>query len=367
MKIIIATPISPPQIGGPAKYSQKLKEGLEKNGIEVKTISYFRLKKYPKPLRYFLYFFNLLKASREADIIYAFNLTSCGLAAFLVKRILRKKFTIRLGGDFLWERAVEKGIKKTLREFYEIGPQTIKEKFYFYLIKAVLNGADKIIFTTTFQRDIYLRHFQIKKERTEIIKNPFPDLFDIEDKSASPAPQLLYAGRLLKLKNLDVLLEVFREVRAKTNKNLSLKLIGSGPEEKKLKNKARQLKIESKVIFEKPLPPERLWVEIQKSYLCVLPSLTEISPNLALECLKLKKPILLTKETGIYEDYKDYLIFIDPQNQKDIKEKILYLLDEKNYKNYIEKIKKVEIFWNWENVLKEHLKIFKNYVLLAKR
>jgi glycosyltransferase involved in cell wall biosynthesis len=359
MKIIIATPISPPQVGGPAEYSQKLKEGLEKNGIEVKTISYFRFKKYPKPLRHFLYFLNLLKASKGADIIYAFNLVSCGLPAFLVARILRKKFTIRLGGDFLWERAIQEGrTKKLLREYYK-DPKSLKEKVLIWVLKKILNEADKIIFTSSFQKEIYKEYFEIGEEKAIVIPNPFPEIKTPNHQPPITNYQLLYAGRLIKLKNLDKLIEVFARVLGRTNKSLTLKIIGEGPEKENLKFKIKNLKLENKIFLKPPISHFQLLKEIQASYLSVLPSLTEVSPNFALECIKLRKPILLTKETGIYEDFKDYLIFVDPQNPKDLEQKLIYLLDEKNYKNYLAKIKTIPASWSWNDIIEEHISLFK--------
>ena len=131
MKIIIATPIYPPEIGGPSIYSQKLKEGLEKSGHLIRIVSYQGLKKYPQPLRILLYFLRLLKSSQGTDLIYGLNLVSCGLPASLTG----KKFFLRIGGDYLWERAVEAGrTKKTLREYYQ-NRKTLKEKFWLWPIK----------------------------------------------------------------------------------------------------------------------------------------------------------------------------------------------------------------------------------------
>jgi len=365
MKILLATPIYPPEIGGPAQYVKNLAEKLKEKGIETEVVSYNELKKYPQPLRFFLYFPTLFKKTKNSNIIYAFNLVSCGLPAFLVSKILKKKFILRLGGDFLWERAgEERRTMKSLREYYQ-EPKNFKEKFWIFLIRKILNGADKIIFTGNFLKEVYKTYFKIREEKTFIIPNPFPEInissfeFRVSDFT------LLYAGRLLKLKNLDTLIDVLNEVSKKTKKPLILKIIGEGPEKRNLKFKIKNLGLENKVILEKPIPHQELLKEIQKSYLCVLPSLTEISPNFALECIKLRKPILLTKETGIYEDFKNYLIFIDPQNEKVIEEKILYLLDEKNYQNYIEKIKALPTSYSWNEVIEKHISLFKQFVAFS--
>ncbi len=362
MKIVLATPIYPPEIGGPAIYSQKLKEGLEREGNAVKVVSYPGLKKYPQPIRIFLYFLALFKNAKGCDLIYAFNLTSCGLPARLVGKILRKKFLIRVGGDFLWERAVEAGrTRKPLREYYQ-DPKTLKEKFWIRLMKKVFSQADKIIFTSDFQQGIYLGYFNIKKEKTTIVPNPFPEFNSSTDDISSIRHQILYAGRLIKLKNLDRLIDAFGGVLSKIDKPLTLKIIGEGPEKTRLESKIKDLGLVDKITIEKPLSQPDLWQEIRQSYLCVLPSLTEITPNFALECIKLGKPILLTGETALYHDLKDSLIFLDPQNSLDLEEKILYLLDGVNYAAYLERIKNIPVAWSWAQVVDEHLKLFKSLV-----
>ena len=360
MKILLATPIYPPQIGGPAQYVKNLEKGLKEKGIEVEVISYNNLKKYSQPLRFFLYSLNLFKRARNIDMIYTFNLISCGLPTYLVGRILRKKFMIRLGGDFLWERAIEEGrTKRGLREYYK-ERKSLKEKFFFFLLKKPLNGADKIVFTTNFQKELYKKYFDIIEEKTVIISNPFPKVKPTNSQLSILKYQFLYAGRLIKLKNLDNLIEVFVRIIKSANIPVTLKIIGEGPERDNLEIKIKNLGLEEKIIIKDSLPHSELLKEIQKSYLCVLPSLTEISPNFALECIKLRKPLLLTKETGIYNRFKNHLIFIDPQRPEDVEEKILYLLDEENYRNYVRVVEEIDISWSWQNVIEEHLTIFKN-------
>ena len=85
-------------------------------------------------------------------------------------------------------------------------------------------------------------------------------------------------------------------------------------------------------------------------------------PNLALECIKLGKPILLTKETGIFESFKNHLIFIDPQDSNDIEQKLMFLLNQENYQRYEKKIKSIPTSYSWKEVTEKHLSVFKELV-----
>lgn len=368
VKIIIASGIYPPDIGGPATYSQMIAEEFNKRGIKASVICYSDkkqgdatriLRKHNILIRYWLYFWNLLKLAKNADIIYAQGPISSGLPAMLVSKILGKKLVLRLGGDYIWERAIEKGkIWLKLGQYYQSGVFK-KQGIIFKVFNAVLKSSDLIVFSTKFQRDIYLKHLGLKEEKTTIIKNAFPD-FRESFSPVSRSNQVLFAGRLIKLKNLEFLIHVFSEVLPKVNKDIQLRIIGDGPEKKKLQDLVKKLDLEKSIIFEDKVPRQKLLQRIQECYFAVLPSLTEISPNFVLECIKLNKPVLCTRETGLYEDLKEDLVFFDPCSKEDFFDKFTWLLKEDNYIKYQNQIKNINTTRSWSELAEDHLLIFRN-------
>lgn len=372
MKIILAAGIFPPDIGGPATYTEKLAKEFYNRKIKVKVICYSDVKeygnynfpvirisrKYPLGIRHFLYFWKLLKTAKDADVIYAQNAVSAGLPALLAAKIFRKKIILRLGGDLLWERAVESGkTNKPMQEYYK-EPKTLKEKFWILVSKKILNSADKIIFTSNFQKEIYQIYYGVKKDKAIIVHNPFPEFNNGISNKPIANYELLYAGRLIKLKNLPLFLDVFAEVLEETRHSLRFRIIGQGPEEDNLRKKIKRLKLENNVSIEKSVSHQQLLKEIQKSYLCVLVSLTDITSNFVLDCLKLRKPILLTKETEYFYAFRDNLIFINPCDKADIKKKIIYLLDSYNYQSYVQRIKKIPVEYSWDRAANKHMLLF---------
>lgn len=367
MKIIIATGIYPPDIGGPAIYSQIIAREFGKLGHEVKLICYSDkkgddmvriLRKHWKPLRYWLYFWNLLKIAKDCDIIYAQGPLNSGLPAVLAGRILKKNVILRLGGDYIWERAVARGVELTLRQYYKLGLFK-KQGIVFRIFRWVLKSVDLIIFSTEFQKDIYLEYLGLNKEKTVVIRNAFPDLEGIP-RNLLHSNQILFTGRLTKLKNLNFLIKVFSEVLSDANKNIQLRIIGDGPEREELQELVKKLHLEKNIIFEDKIPHQRLLERIQSCYFAVLPSLTEISPNFVLECIKLNKPILCTRETGFYEDFKNDLVFFNPCDKEDFLKKFRWLLEEQNCKECQDKMKRINTKRSWSELTKEHLLIFRN-------
>ena len=98
-KIVLASGIVPPDIGGPATYVTKLGQEFVEAGYRVKVLSYGdreseidevlsvqRVSRKTNMLsRYLQYFQQLRKLAKWADIIYAQDLISVGLPCALLK------------------------------------------------------------------------------------------------------------------------------------------------------------------------------------------------------------------------------------------------------------------------------------------
>ena len=108
MKILLAAGIFPPDIGGPATYAQMLDDELPKVGIDVTVVPYGLVRSLPKAIRHLAYMRLLWKESKGCSVIYALDPMSVGVPARLVAVLKRKKFVVRLGGDYAWEQGVQR-------------------------------------------------------------------------------------------------------------------------------------------------------------------------------------------------------------------------------------------------------------------
>src|SRR6185436_880397 len=104
MRILVATGLYPPESGGPATYSKFLVEKLPALGVEVSVLPFSRVRYLPKLVRHVAYFFACASLAREADIVYAQDTVSVGLPAALAAFVARKKFMVRVPGDYAWEQ-----------------------------------------------------------------------------------------------------------------------------------------------------------------------------------------------------------------------------------------------------------------------
>ena len=104
MKILLATPLFPPDSGGPSTYANLLVDELPKRGIEVTLLKFSEVRHLPPVVRHIVYFLKCLSRARGTDAIYALDPVSVGLPASLAAMLLGKKFILRVPGDYAWEQ-----------------------------------------------------------------------------------------------------------------------------------------------------------------------------------------------------------------------------------------------------------------------
>lgn len=330
-KIILAAGIYPPQIGGPAKYAKNLNDEFKKKGYIVSVVAFKFEYKLPSIVRHVFYFFRLFFKSMTCEAIIAFDTFSTGFPAIMVSKILRKKIIIRVGGDFIWENYVERRWNRAvpLPMFYENKDNWgMKDKIIFRTTNFVLKNADRLVFNSAWLRDIFLKNYSLQFEKTEIIKNVFEkktEIFNSESKT------FFWAGRPIALKNVDILNNIFLDLR-KTYSGVNLEIATN------LSN--------SDVI-------ER----IKKSYALVLPSISDVMPNFIFEGLECGKPFVVTKFTGLVDDWFDCGEFVDPLDRESIKRGIENLLDDQKYLEYKNNISKNNTKNSWTNIADDFIKI----------
>ncbi len=333
MKILIATGIYPPDIGGPAYYAKALNDEFTKLGHSVSVLSYGAEKKLPIGLRHFVYFLKTVLSLREVDFIIALDTFSVGLPALLAAKLFRKKIIVRTGGDFLWESYVARtGEKILLSEFYKKDIHySFKEKIIFKVTKFLLRNIDAIVFSTQWQQDIFAGPYDLPSEKMFIVEN----FYGKKKESIQPKKKnFLWAGRNIPLKNIDTLKAAFEGIRKKDQSIL--------------------LDISEQVSH------DDLLEKIQNCYAIILPSISEVSPNFILEAAAYGKPFIMTKDTGLYDVFENVGLFVNPLNAEDIKEKILFLSDDYNYKEYVEKVSAFDKVHSCNEIAQELVGVYKN-------
>lgn len=331
MRFLIATGIYPPEIGGPAYYAKNLAEALEGKGHKVDVGTFGNLKELPTGIRHLALFFKMIPVASQADVIIALDTFSAALPAYFAAALFRKKLIVRTGGDFLWEQYIERtGDPLPLPFFYEKHlPFTRIENIYLSITRFIVERSF-VVFSTQFQKSVWINVFKISESKTSIIPNAITGMLN----SKKPAKQNFLAyGRDVKLRNREVLKKAFEKAKVSVP-DIELE-IGQLPQH---------------VLFER----------IENGYCLILPSVSDISPNYILDGLRAGKPFIMTKYSEYAETYKDFGFFVDPLDENDIAEKIVAMSDKATYDTFVKKIK-AHVF------SRTYAELADDFILLAKR
>ncbi len=139
---------------------------------------------------------------------------------------------------------------------------------------------------------------------------------------------LLFVGRLGVEKNVNLLLEAFSAIHSRRQESC-LVLVGSGPEEEKLKKKVQRLGLDGEVIFTGRLP----WQEVVHCYssadIFVFTSVTETQGLVIAEAKAAGMPVVAVRAYGVSEMVEDGLDgFLTNLDLDEFIEKVVLLLSD---------------------------------------
>jgi glycosyltransferase involved in cell wall biosynthesis len=379
MRILIATGIFKPEVGGPATVALELSKRLQATGHKVTVLTYsdkpqfdfdseyafrlIRVLRTPKKLvNYFRYFAATFYEVAKHDVVYTLDWFSGGFPVMLAARLRGKKYIVRVGGGYLWEKYLAEGKTPiSLRGFYNRGFHK-NYKFMYFIIKNVLKHAERVVFNSHEQRELYNKYYDLDSEKTLTIFNATPEnrlsglVHSYNNKNSERDKEIVFAGRFIKMKNIESLIDAFAKLN---DKEFTLILIGGGPLESALKEQVKRMQLGDRVQFLPTMSQSDLYYRISNCYLVVIPSWTDVSPNQAYECLALGIPFLMSREN--YLNIAPQIpLSVNPGSVDDIAEKLNMLLDEKTYTDYVKKLLAIDFHHSWDIVVQEHVKVFMN-------
>lgn len=357
-QIVIATGIYPPEIGGSATFTAELAERLRQRGHRVTVVAYgegaaeggvVRVSRRGNALRrYVRYARSVRRAARSADIVFLQDLVSSGLPATVGTIGLPVQRLVRLGGDFLWEQAYNRGWTTSPLRAYYGEPKRFGERIYLAIYRWVLARCARIVCTTAWQRALYERAVHARSAAYAVIENAFPE--DVPPAPAGEDPHdVVYVGRLVPLKNIERLAEACRQVPG-----VRLTVYGEGP--------LRQALASAGVRVEAALPHDAMLQRLAAAGLVVVPSITEISPNTAYECIAAGIPVLVTKECGMYERWQSHVRWLDPFSVEAIAGAIRTLTDPAERQEYQRQLRQMETSRTFAAVTDEYERLFTDLV-----
>lgn len=367
-RIVIASDIFPPDIGGPATYSKKLAEELISRGWQVKLICYSDKKQDDKAIRiirskikgwhHFKYFWRLFFLSFGKDVIYAMGPVSAGLPAMWVAKILNKKFVVKVVGDYAWEQArnlkvTDIGIDDFQNQKFDGKIEKLKK-----IESQVCQSADKVITPSNYLKNIVMG-WGVPEEKVQVIYNAFSGEFKNEINKKEN--QIVSVGRLVPWKGFDTLIDAFSELLDDSH-NFELVIYGEGPQENKLKEKINELQLNNRINII-AVPHNILINALRESTIFILNTGYEGLPHTILEAMSAGVPVITTNVCGnpeVITDNENGLL-VEYNNKEQLKQAILKLYNDQelrqkfinNSKEVLKKFKYEDMISNTEKLLRE--------------
>ncbi len=337
MRILLATPLLPPDIGGPATYSHLLLERLPTQGFFIDPVHFGKVRYLPPGIRHVTYFTMLLLRTRKANLVLALDPFSVGLPAMVAARLFGKKFVLKVVGDFAWEQGTQRfGVSMHLDEFIKKPKeQPFMVRLYIAIERYVAKRADLVMVPSEYLRKVVIA-WGVAKEHTTVIYNGTPDLSEQGNRETLrgilgfKGKLIVSVGRLVPWKGFGALIDVMPRIIKKFS-DVKLMIIGSGPLEKELERRVEELGLSEHVVLSGKLPRVIMHRYLRASDVFVLNSAYEGFSHALLEVLSVGVPVVSSDAGGNPELIKNESsgILVRFNDKKAIEHALVRILSDK--------------------------------------
>jgi glycosyltransferase involved in cell wall biosynthesis len=310
MRILLVSGIWPPDIGGPASHGPALGRFLVDRGHEVRAVTTaeaagpmdpgFPLtssrRDRPRLVRLSGAAMTVLAAARWAEVIYAIGMYGRSALASTVNRV---PLVLKLVCDPAYERAHRLGVfSGTEHEFQQPQRHLAVRALKRFRLLAV-SRASRLVISSRHLADI-ARGWGLPADRISVIPNPAAPIDRsisrdaLRDRLGIRFPTFVFAGRLVRAKNLPVAISALRQVP-----DASLVLVGDGPERDELTRVIADCGVGDRVSIKGALPrPEAIqWLRAGDA--AILTSDWESFGYVVVEALAAGTPVIATSVGGV--------------------------------------------------------------------
>jgi glycosyltransferase involved in cell wall biosynthesis len=314
MKILIATGIYPPEIGGPASFTRELARELKRRGHEPIVVCYgdektLKGEGWPVEVvaraggpfvRYARYAWRIFLSARQADVVFLQGPVSEGLPGTIGAWLARKPTVMKVVGDYAWEIYRQQSPKnlELLDEFVKKPHGSVG---WLEKIERWTARRAKLVITPSRYLKKIVAAWGVAPEKIHVIYNTIPSLPPTKSRDELRATAGL-AGKKLVLtvvravpwKHGDFLCEVL----AKLPEEYHLTIVGDGPSLADWKRRADELGVSARVIFAGKLNREKVAEWYAMADVFALPSGYEGFPHVVAEAASVGLPSLVSDQGG---------------------------------------------------------------------
>ena len=315
-RVLIATPLYPPEIGGPATYTKLLGDHLLNSEIIVRIVRFNDFRHLPTIARHAAFAWRVFWQARFADIIFAQDPVSTGFPASLAALARHKIFLLKIVGDYAWEQGMQRfGVHDLLDVFLQ---KTYGRRIEWLraLQRFSAQRAAAIIAPSNYLKRV-VEQWGVAGEKIHVIANAFemPDYAMPREQAKKmlgiSGRLLVSSGRLVPWKGFDTLIDAMADV-ARHDTDLLLVIIGSGPMEKELQQRIAAHGLESRVQLAGSVDHDTMLSYIAAADVFVLNTGYEGFSHALLEAMAMGAPVVTSDRGGnselIIHDKNGFLI-----------------------------------------------------------
>ncbi|HUD02682.1 MAG TPA: glycosyltransferase [Candidatus Paceibacterota bacterium] len=319
MRILIATPLYPPDVGGPATDAACMKETLPTFGVSVDMVPFSRVRHLPRGIRHLKYFMLLFMRAFRADTIIAMDTVSVGLPAVFAAALTGRPLVVRIPGDYAWEQGKQRfGIEDSLDEF-QLRTYSWRVEFLRRVQRFVVRSATMVLVPSRYFEGV-VSHWGIKSDRVRCLYLGVDLPPSIETPKHVLAGHIMVsAGRLVPWKGFSMLIGLLP-----TLPDWNLVIVGDGPERMPLEQQAKKLGVQGRVLFTGALSRKKMlgWCKVADAF--VLNTSFESFSFQIVEAMMVGVPVITTRIGSIPELIDDDKegVLLAPNDAKAFKEAI---------------------------------------------
>ncbi len=349
MRVLITSPVFPPDLGGPAVYVPSLGRFLIERGHDVLVVAFcseaepkghpfpiVAIPRGPLPVRYLKAFFAVWREAKGKDVVYVQE--HLALLHVLAARLRRVPCVIRIMVDGAWEISHRKGwIDGDDIVTFETKDYGYKVKLVRSLQKRWWGWCTRIISCSDFLRNILIDRYGVDRDKVVRIHNAHHGALpeDLPQSKAEARAELqlepdrrylLTICRLMGWKRVDGILRAL----AGLPEDVHLLIAGDGDMEQEWKRLAGELGLEARAHFLGNVPHALIPLHIRAADVFVLNSEYEGLSHTLIEVQTLGTPIVCTGVCGNPEVVADGStgLLVPPGDDLALREALRKLLDD---------------------------------------
>jgi glycosyltransferase involved in cell wall biosynthesis len=315
MRVLIVTPIFPPDIGGPATYVPRLATGLVARGSKVTVLTLseridlddsgysFRVARTPRsmfrPLRWLRFVATAARLARDADVCFV---TGPAIEAILAQFVVPRPEVQKIVGDFAWEWATARRWTSDDFESFQQRRYGLRVEWLKRVQRWWLSRADHVIVPSRYLAR-WVREQGVSCSKITVIPNEVtlpPSLLPVPPPLPS-AVNLVTAGRLIAAKRHAGIIDAVARLEG-----VGLVIVGDGPERTALERRAAERGMTARVCFAGRRSAEETLALVAGCDAFVLNSTYEGYPHVLVEAAALGLPAVATAVGGTPEVAERY-------------------------------------------------------------